>query len=629
MLPITLILFAFGVLTLSALWQSLWLDEVFSIWFVRGSFADTWSRSIFPEQNPHASLYYALFWAWIKAVGTSDLAARFFSIVFGTLSLATAYRLAHDWFGRRVALIVALLMAVSPFFIWYAQEARQYALYLFFGLMSTLCLSRAATPGRPYVYAIGYVLCATAMAYSHYFGVFVIAAQLVGAFVVVITQRGRWRTLLLMGIAVAVVCAPIPWLLSRSGRTFDQADITRVALSLPEMLQAMLAEYASRIGWAQLPDARVPLLAVPVLLIGIGLIWLLRKRWRLGLFIISMLIAPALLYWPLSARVSVFTPKYVIVCFPFFVLAMALGLDAVRKLNRFIGAAALLGALSLFGWGTLRDLTQPAVQRENWRFVGEFLRRNAKPDDAVLVFADYAAPVLEHYYADGAAIIKFAGDPGNPAPMFDLAQQKANRVLWLLLSHDQNAYPNHKLLDIAYARYPWAYAQYPSLGNIRLLGFTLRWRHDALPNDATPVQGGGFSNGLLLIGYHVDSTRLRATDHISHPPSNWIHVVTYWRRARAIDPVGAQPSLRLVGGDGGEWGGELSRRPNVFDFDPPEKWDVGAIVEAHYVINLNPVTPAGTYHLEARMLQGETRLTLDGSHETALTQTPIEIVGSP
>ena len=140
---VALILFAFGVLALTALWQSLWLDEVFSIWYVRGSFVDTWSRAIFPEQNPHASLYYALFWGWVQMAGTSDLAARFFSIVFGTLSLATAYRLTRDWMDGRVALFVALLMAVSPFFIWYAQEARQYALYLFFGLMSTLCLSRA------------------------------------------------------------------------------------------------------------------------------------------------------------------------------------------------------------------------------------------------------------------------------------------------------------------------------------------------------------------------------------------------------------------------------------------------------------------------------------------------------
>jgi len=638
-----IILFAFGVLVLTAVWQSLWLDEVYSIWYVRGTFSQTWARTIFPEQNPHASLYYALFWAWLKLVGTSELAARFFSIMFGTLGLVTAYRLARDGWGVRPALVAALFMAVSPFFIWYAQEARQYALYLFLGLLSTLCLSRALgllgvmpassqalRPTRRVLYACGFVVSATAMAYSHYFGVFIVAAQFTGAFLVLISMRRirRLPPLIVMGLAVAALCAPIPLLLSRSGRTFDQADITRAALSLPDMLQAMLAEFMTRLGWLQLPDSRWLLLALPTVLIGIGLVWLFSRDVRRGVVVLSLLLVPALAYWPLSARVSVFTPKYVIVCFPFFVFMLAVGIDAVRKLSRLAGLVVLLGALGLFGWGTVRDLTQPDVQRENWRFAGDYLSAHASPSDAVLVFADYAGPVIEYYYPDGAAIIKFAGDPGNPAPMFDLAQQKAGHMLWVLLSHDQNAYPNHKLLDVAYARYPWAYAQYPSRGNIRLLGFTLRWRHDRLPEDVTPVSSpsGRFANGLALIGYHVDATQVHATDRISHPPSNWIHIVTYWQRWRAIAPVGAQPALRLVSGDGGEWGGELSRRPDVFDFDPPERWDAGTIVEAHYDLNLNPATPPGAYHLEARMMNGDKRLPLDLSDNTSLVLMPLEIV---
>jgi hypothetical protein len=306
-----------------------------------------------------------------------------------------------------------------------------------------------------------------------------------------------------------------------------------------------------------------------------------------------------------------------------------MGLNLALKTNRALGAVLVLIVVALFGWGTLRDLTQPDFQRENWRFTGQTLERLASPDDAVLVFADYSARVLEHYYDGGAAIYPFAGDPGNPGSMFDAVQQQPGRMLWLVLSHDQNAYPNHRLLDTAYARYPWAYAAYPSQGNIKLLGFTMRWRHDRLPDGIVPVENGRFSNGLELIGYGVDQARLKATDHISHPPSNWIHVVTYWRRWKSIEPTGAQPALRLIGSDGGEWGGDLSRRPSVFDFDPPEKWDDGAIIEAHYDVNLNPATPPGNYTLEARMLKGDQRLPRDSADQTSLALTPIEILPSP
>ena len=628
---LALLLFAFAVLMLTLQWQSLWLDEVYSLWYVNRNFDDAWQKAIFPEQNPHATLYYLLMWAWVKAFGVTDLAARMSSLIFGMLSLALGYRLARDWTGSKPALLFALLMAVSPFAIWHGQEARQYALYLCLGLLSTLALSRAiglnarAPRWRP-GYALLYIVSAVAMAYSHYFSVFVIAAQFAGALIVLVRAPRRLLPLLLMGVVVAALCLPIPWRLLQSGRTFDRADITRAFMPPQEMLASMLEEYITRVAWPANPILHALLLAVPALLLALGLVFLFRRNWRLGAFVMCLALLPALLYLPISTSVSIFTPKYVMASFPFFLMALAVGLNAVLQHNRALGAALVVAVIALFSAGTLRDLTQPDFQRENWRFAGDFLKREATADDAVLVFADYAAPVLAHYYDDGAEIIPFAGDPGNPAPAFDFAQQRARRMLWLVLSHDQNAYPNHTLLDVAYSRYPWSYAQYPSQGNIRVLGFNTRWRHDALPAGATPVANGRFANGMELIGYSIDNSRLKATDRISHPPSNWIHAVTYWQRWKPIDPAGAQPALRLTSADGGEWGGELSRRPNVFDFDPPEKWGDGDIIEAHYDVNLNPATPAGNYMLEARMLKDDQRLPLDGSSDTWLKLAPIEIL---
>ena len=42
-------------------------------------------------------------------------------------------------------------------------------------------------------------------------------------------------------------------------------------------------------------------------------------------------------------------------------------------------------------------------------------------------------------------------------------------------------------------------------------------------------------------------------------------------------------------------------------------------------VNLNPVTPPGRYTLAARVMAGETRLTLDGAGGNDVTLTSIEI----
>ena len=619
--PALLLLLAFGVLAVTLTWQSLWLDEVFSIYYVDRTFAEAWRTSIFPEQNPHASLYYVSLWVWIRAAGSSDFAARYFSLLAGIVSIALIGALARAWLGARAAPVAMLLLTVSPFAFWHMQEARQYALYLCLALLSTVCQWRLVNSSYRIGLIVAYALSATAMAYAHFFSVFAIAAQCsVGA--VLCLPRPRALVRLACAAAItAIACAPIPLRLIGSGRTFDQADITRAALPLEGMLREMLAEYSTRLPAAQ---------GAPWLLVAFGLafiagvIALWRRNRRAAWALAGLAVLPALFFLPIADRVSVFSPKYALAAMPMFVLALSALAANMREWRRAAGLAVLALLTSASAWGIYRDFTNPDVQRENWRFAARFLSREAAAGEKILVFADYAAPVLQHYYKGPAQVAPIT-DPWNPDNAFNLAQQGDSQRLWVLLSHDQNAAPNHKILDVAYARYPWSYAQYPSLGAIKVLGFSMRWRQPALPAGAQTVPNARFANGLQLLGFKVDQTRLPPHDRISHPPSNWIHVTTYWTRWKSVEPADAQPALRLIGADGGEWGGDLSRRPNVFDFDPPAKWADGDIIESHADVNLNPVTPPGRYTLAARVMAGETRLTLDGAGGNDVTLTSIEI----
>ncbi len=616
-----LLLLAFAALALTLTWQSLWLDEVFSIYYVERPFDDAWRSSIFPEQNPHATLYYLSMWVWIRAAGTSDFAVRYFSLLTGTAAIALIGVLARAWLGARATPVAMLLLTVSPFAFWHMQEARQYALYLCLALLSTYCLWRLINSKPGIGLIVAYALSATAMAYAHFFSVFAVAAQCIVGAVLCLRRPPALARLICAAVITAIACAPIPLRLIGSGRTFDQADITRVALPLDGMLREMLAEYSTRLPAAQ--GASWLLIAFGLTFIAGG-IMLWRRNRRAAFMVTGLALLPALLFLPIAARVSVFSPKYALAAMPMFVLALSALVTAALARRRAAGLAVLALLTGASAWGIYRDFTNPDVQRENWRFAARFLARETAAGETILVFADYSAPVLQHYFKGPANVVKIT-DPWNASGAFDQAQQGDGRRLWVLLSHDQNAAPNHKILDVAYARYPWAYAQYPSLGAIKVLGFSMRWRTPALPPDAQPVANARFANGLQLLGFKVDQTRLPPYDRISHPPSNWIHVTTYWSRWKPVEPGDAQPALRLIGADGGEWGGDLSRRPNVFDFDPPAKWADGDIIESHADVNLNPLTPPGAYTLEARVLVGETRLSLDGAQANGVALTGIEI----
>src|SRR3954467_4562236 len=78
--------------------------------------------------------------------------------------------------GRRAALVAAALTTFSPFMVYYATEARGYAVMMALVLGSTLCLLAAVEQGRARWWA-AYAACTCAAVYTHYTSVFALAGQ--------------------------------------------------------------------------------------------------------------------------------------------------------------------------------------------------------------------------------------------------------------------------------------------------------------------------------------------------------------------------------------------------------------------------------------------------------------------
>ncbi len=146
--------------------QSLWADEGIqyfianaeSLW---GVFERVEARTIHP---PLSFLIHYLF----LQIDNSDFYLRLPSTLFGIGSLPLAYCLARTLTSRTAALCTLFVLAISPFHVWYSQEARMYAPLLFVSLLSTLFLFRALERGA--VAWWGDYICVTACGvYMHIF----------------------------------------------------------------------------------------------------------------------------------------------------------------------------------------------------------------------------------------------------------------------------------------------------------------------------------------------------------------------------------------------------------------------------------------------------------------------------
>ncbi|MGD1019301.1 MAG: glycosyltransferase family 39 protein [Verrucomicrobiia bacterium] len=174
-------------------------------------------HSLRQEDLQHPPLYYILLYYWIRLFGGSIACVRCLSALFSLLTIGGIYWLARSLFeSRRVAWLAVGLVAISPFQVVFAQEARPYSLWGCLTVISSVALLRVleVTPDAPLerkatrwtIYTVLLVL----GLYTHLFFVFVVAAHM---FYVLIADRFRPSgcTLIFSAAVASALLAFAPW----------------------------------------------------------------------------------------------------------------------------------------------------------------------------------------------------------------------------------------------------------------------------------------------------------------------------------------------------------------------------------------------------------------------------------
>lgn len=242
---------------------SFWYDEFFAVRFARldaRSLVDLVTGTAFDDLHP--PLYYLLAGLSSAALGTSEAAARALSAVAGVVTVALVHQLGAALDRPRAGRWAALLLAAMPFHVYYAREARMYALLSALAAASTLALVRLAR--RPRAATLWtWIALSSAMVMTHYFGALCLAGQ-----ALLVAARGR-RGVSSLGGWVAMFAAPAavfaPWLLVVSWQSQHVAH---------GYLGASLAAWLDLARWLGGAHPRGPLfMALPLLLAAACGLW--------------------------------------------------------------------------------------------------------------------------------------------------------------------------------------------------------------------------------------------------------------------------------------------------------------------------------------------------------------------
>ncbi|HEY8686586.1 MAG TPA: glycosyltransferase family 39 protein, partial [Chloroflexota bacterium] len=155
--------------------HGLWGDEVWSAsWSQQQAWPQTFSRFLSPPDLPLNFLLVQL----STTFGQSEFWVRLPSALLGAATCPVLFLLGRTVYGAATGVCAAVLLAVAPYHVWYAQDARPYAPLALYAVLSLYFFVRLLQ--RPSVgSAIGFMVVTTLDMYNHLFGVFPLIVELV------------------------------------------------------------------------------------------------------------------------------------------------------------------------------------------------------------------------------------------------------------------------------------------------------------------------------------------------------------------------------------------------------------------------------------------------------------------
>jgi 4-amino-4-deoxy-L-arabinose transferase-like glycosyltransferase len=413
--------------------QSLWVDEIFT-WHnaeVGGQLspADIFST----DHGPLLQVLLHFLGGWF---GESEFLLRLPSALAGACTVPALAALAGRVLGGRALVPAAWLAALSPFLVWYGQEARNYPFAILFAILATWAAVRWKEEGG---FAKGVLF-----TLATWFGVLsnLNVALIVPVLVLYLLwpmRGGRVKPVAVLASCLALAVLESPWIWDHVHRL----DVQRLVPGRDELpgeaplrgrttfswMGYAFTAYVFSVGYTLGPPlsalhAGPPLAAAlafwPVVvpagilfaLLGAAGVWGLRGHPRSLWLLLGLVAVPTLFvtYFALQ-NFKVFNPRYVSSGLAGYYLFLAAGWLTLRPRARWFTAAAVA---ALWAGSLLHLYYDPRYGREDFRGATAWLRQRIEPDDRLVATAGYSP--LDYYWR---------GD------------EPAYRIYWLGYAHDE------------------------------------------------------------------------------------------------------------------------------------------------------------------------------------------------
>lgn len=373
--------------------QSAWLDEIHTLIESNPKLTFKEFDDIIMQREGIPHFYFLTIRFLSELFGHGIIIARMVSVVAGVLSVYTIYLLAKELLSKRAGYIAALLLTVSFFHIEHSQEARSYALLVFFVIVSYYRLLLLIKHPN-FINAIGLGISAGLITNAHPIGLLNVASLYFALFIILLLNGNKQQKIQLFkfsfisGIVALLVFYPVYQIVSKV------SDIQ--AFWIPEASWETIKQaFIDLLGRSEI----LALFSILLLTCYIGLVVFKlfvdksnvtdeQKKLKTGIILLSVwfLINIGVIIIKSYTGISIILSRYFIGVLPAFILSAALVLALIsNKIIRYIVVFSVL-VFSLYNIFIVRKYYTEISKAQFDKVTSEIIKRNTSDNK---VFSAY------------------------------------------------------------------------------------------------------------------------------------------------------------------------------------------------------------------------------------------------
>lgn len=327
----------------------------------------------------------------LNLMGTSELAGRLVPALLGVLSIPAIYLCAKRLVGVGTALVSAGILAISPWHLFWSQNARFYTSLMLFSMLALFSFFYALERDRPALIPLGYGL--LFLAISERLTALLVFPMFLVYLLLLYARRldkthGYHRKNLILFFAPGFLFVIFElFMLVTSGNSFLQEVV--------EVFGVNRGPSPIRLVYRIILNLGVPITC----LAAIGGIFLLFSRSRSGIFLVSMAVTPIMVL--LAANPVLYTDdRYAFIALPAWVILAAVTIREIYariRLSNYGAVFVLVLPLLVFSTGIFTDMRYFQSNngyRLDWR--GAFALVSSSQEDGDVVASYW--PQLANYY---------------------------------------------------------------------------------------------------------------------------------------------------------------------------------------------------------------------------------------